>query len=130
VSLQTVGDSAERRRMNRQAAVTISASIGGDYAIGDALAELEQIARTEIGDAPITIDYTGAARQYKQSSGAIAFAFGFALIVVFLVLAAQFESFVHPFVIMVSVPLAITGGLFGLFLFDNTLNIYSEIGLI
>ena len=130
VNLQTVGDSAERRRMNRQAAITISASIGGDYAIGDALAELEQIARTEIGDEPITIDYTGVARQYKQSTGAIVFAFGFALIVVFLVLAAQFESFVHPFVIMLSVPLAITGGLFGLFLFDDTLNIYSEIGLI
>src|SRR5690606_31555032 len=71
-----------------------------------------------------------AARQYKQSTGAIAFAFGFALIVVFLVLAAQFESFVHPLVIMLAVPLALTGGLFGLFLFDETLNIYSQIGLI
>jgi multidrug efflux pump len=130
VNLQTVGDSAERRRMNRQAAVTISASIGGDYAIGDALNELEQIARAEIGNEPITIDYTGAARQFKQSTGAIVFAFGFALVVVFLVLAAQFESFVHPLTIMASVPLAITGGLFGLFLFDGTLNIYSEIGLI
>jgi multidrug efflux pump len=130
VNLHTVGDSAERRRMNRQAAVTVSASIAGNYAIGDALNELEHIARAEIGDQPIAIDYTGAARQFKQSTGAIVFAFGFALIVVFLVLAAQFESFVHPVVIMVSVPMAITGGLFGLFLFNNTLNIYSEIGLI
>ena len=130
VNLNTAGDSAERRRMNRQASITISASIGGSYAIGDALNELEAIARTEIGGEPITIDYAGAARQYKQSTGAIAFAFGFALIVVFLVLAAQFESFVHPLVIMVAVPLALTGGLFGLFLFDETLNIYSQIGLI
>ena len=130
VNLNTAGDSAERRRMNRQASITISASIGGNYAIGDALNELEAIARTEIGSEPITIDYAGAARQYKQSTGAIAFAFGFALIVVFLVLAAQFESFVHPLVIMVAVPLALTGGLFGLFLFDETLNIYSQIGLI
>ena len=130
VNINTVGDSAERRRMNRQAAITISASIAGDYAIGDALNELEVIARQEIGNEPITIDYTGAARQFKQSTGAIAFAFGFALIIVFLVLAAQFESFVHPIVIMVSVPLALTGGLFGLFLFDQTLNIYSQIGLI
>jgi len=130
VNLNTVGDSAERRRMNRQASITISASIGGDYAIGDALNELEAIARTEIASEPITIDYAGAARQYKQSTGAIAFAFGFALIVVFLVLAAQFESFVHPLVIMLAVPLALTGGLFGLFLFDETLNIYSQIGLI
>lgn len=130
VSLNTVGDSAERRRMNRQAAVTISASIPGDYAIGDALTELERVARVEIGSEPITIDYTGAGRQYKQSTGAIAFAFAFALVVVFLVLAAQFESFIHPITIMASVPLALTGGLFGLFLFNGTLNIYSEIGLI
>jgi multidrug efflux pump len=130
VNLRTVGDTAERRRMNRQAAVTVSASIAGSYAIGDALEELEQIAREEIGSEAITIDYTGAARQFKQSSGAIAFAFGFALLIVFLVLAAQFESFVHPLVIMLAVPLALTGGLFGLFLTDGTLNIYSQIGLI
>ncbi|MBX9746795.1 MAG: efflux RND transporter permease subunit [Hyphomonadaceae bacterium] len=130
VTIRTIGDTAERRRMNRQASITISASVAGDYAIGDALEEIEQIARAEIGDQPITLDYTGAARQFKQSTGAIVFAFGFALIVVFLVLAGQFESFVHPLVIMLAVPLAVTGGLFGLFLFDNTLNIYSQIGLI
>lgn len=130
VSLRTVGDSAERRRMNRQAAVTIGASIPGGYAIGDAMGELERIAREEIGDQHISIDYTGQARQFRQSTGAIGFAFAFALIIVYLVLAAQFESFVHPFVIMLSVPLALMGGLFGLFLFDNTLNIYSQIGLI
>ncbi len=130
VNTRTMGDASERRRMNRQAAVTISASIGGDYAIGDAIQELERITREEIGEAAITIDYTGAARQYQQASGAILFAFGFALLIVFLVLAAQFESFVHPLVIMLAVPLAVTGGLFGLFLFDETLNIYSQIGLI
>jgi len=130
VSLRTVGDSAERRRLNRQAAVTVGASIAGDYAIGDAMAQLESIAREEIGDQPISIDYTGQARQFRQATGAVGFAFGFALIIVFLVLAAQFESFVHPVVIMLSVPLAVMGGLFGLFLTDNTLNIYSQIGLI
>ena len=130
VTTRTMGDAAERRRMNRQAAVTISASIAGDAAIGDAIQELERIARTEIGEEPISIDYTGAARQFQQASGAILFAFGFALLIVFLVLAAQFESFVHPFVIMLAVPLAVTGGLFGLFLFNQTLNIYSQIGLI
>ncbi|MCL4715549.1 MAG: efflux RND transporter permease subunit [Hyphomonadaceae bacterium] len=130
VSLRTVGDSAERRRMNRQAAVTVSASIPGDYAIGDAMHELEQVALEEIGDQPIAIDYSGQARQFRQATGAIGFAFGFALVIVFLVLAAQFESFVHPIVIMLSVPLALAGGLFGLFLTDGTLNIYSQIGLI
>jgi multidrug efflux pump len=130
VTTRTVGDASERRRMNRQAAVTISASIPGSYPIGDAIAELEQVAHVAIGEQAISIDYTGAARQFKQASGDIVFAFGFALIVVFLVLAAQFESFIHPFVIMLSAPLALTGGLFGLFLFGDTLNIYSEIGLI
>ncbi|HRP09748.1 MAG TPA: efflux RND transporter permease subunit [Terricaulis sp.] len=130
VETRTMGDAAERRRMSRQAAVTLSASIAGDAAIGDAIEELEQMARAEIGEAPITLDYAGAARQYRQASGAILFAFGFALLIVFLVLAAQFESFVHPFVIMLAVPLAVTGGLFGLLLFDETLNIYSQIGLI
>ena len=130
VTLRAVGDTSERRRMNRQAAVTISTSTVGGFPLGDALNELETLARAEIGDQPISIDYSGAARQFKQSTGAIAFAFGFALIVVFLVLAAQFESFVHPLVIMLSVPLAIAGGFFGLFLFGDTLNIYSQIGLI
>jgi multidrug efflux pump len=130
VTLRTTGDAAERRRMNRQAAVTIQASIPGNFAIGDALDQLEAIALEEIGDEAITIDYTGVARQFKQASGAILFAFGFALLIVFLVLAAQFESFIHPFVIMLSVPLAVTGGAFGLFMFDQTLNIYSQIGLI
>ncbi|MEJ0061284.1 MAG: efflux RND transporter permease subunit [Terricaulis sp.] len=130
VSLRTVGDASERRRMNRQASVTISASTPANYPMGDALNEIERIAREEIGEQPISIDYAGAARQFKQASGAIAFAFAFALVIVFLVLAAQFESFVHPLVIMLTVPLAVAGGLFGLFLFDNTLNIYSEIGLI
>jgi len=130
VSLRVAGDAAERRRMNRQAAVTVSASIPGGYAIGDAMEELERIANAEIGDQAISIDYTGQARQFRQATGAIVFAFVFALIIVYLVLAAQFESFVHPFVIMLSVPLALMGGLFGLFLFDNTLNIYSQIGLI
>ncbi|MEZ5996179.1 MAG: efflux RND transporter permease subunit [Hyphomonadaceae bacterium] len=130
VTFRTVGDAAERLRMNRQAAVTVSASTAGDYAIGDAIEALERISSEEIGDAAISTDFTGAARQFKQSTGAIVFAFGFALVVVFLVLAAQFESFVHPLVIMLSVPLAVTGGLFGLFLFNQSLNIYSQIGLI
>ncbi|HVZ98764.1 MAG TPA: efflux RND transporter permease subunit [Caulobacterales bacterium] len=130
VSLRTVGDTSERRRMNRQAAITIQASIASNFPLGDAVGQMERIAHQEIGQQPITIDYVGQARQLKQSSGAILFAFGFALVIVFLVLAAQFESFVHPFVIMLTVPLAIAGGLFGLFVFNNTLNIYSEIGLI
>src|SRR5690606_31198729 len=75
-------------------------------------------------------DYKGESLELKESSGGVVLIFGMALIVVFLVLAAQFESFVHPVVIMTTVPLAIFGALLGLFLTDGTLNIYSNIGLI
>jgi multidrug efflux pump len=127
---KTVGETGERRRFDRLAAVTIAATLAPDYAIGDALDALEGAARAEIGQQNIVIGYQGAAKQFKDSTGAILFAFGFALLIVFLVLAAQFESFVHPLVIMLTVPLALAGGIFGLFLFDNSFNIYSQIGLI
>ncbi len=130
VSFKNVGDSAERRRLNRNAAVTISASLAPELTIGDALAVLEDLAREEIGDQNVQIDYSGASKQYKDSSGAIFAAFAFALLVVYLVLAAQFESFIHPLVIMLTVPLAVLGGLFGLYLFGSSLNIYSQIGII
>jgi multidrug efflux pump len=130
VTLRTVGEPGERRRQDRLAAVTISAALADGYAIGDGLDEMERIAREVIGDQPITIGYTGAAEQFKQSSGAIGLTFGFAVLVVFLVLAAQFESWIHPLVIMLTVPLAIAGGVAGLMLFENSLNIYSQIGLV
>lgn len=130
VTYKTVGETGERRRLDRLAAVTISATLAPNYAMGDALDSLEGAARAEIGTQNISIGYQGAAKQFKDSTGAIVFAFGFALLIVFLVLAAQFESFVHPLVIMLTVPLAVAGGVFGLFLFDNSFNIYSQIGLI
>jgi multidrug efflux pump len=130
VTTKTVGETGERRRVDRLAAVTIAATLGPGYAMGDALDYLEGIARTEIGGGQVAIGYQGAAKQFKDSTGAIVFAFAFALLIVFLVLAAQFESFVHPLVIMLTVPLAVAGGVFGLFVFDNSFNIYSQIGLI
>ena len=130
VTYKTIGDSAERRRVNRLAAVTISATLDKGYTIGEGLAWLEKTVREEAGGTPVKLDYVGAAKQYKDSTGAIMFAFGFALVIVFLVLAAQFESFVHPLVIMLTVPLALAGGVLGLFLTDDSLNIYSQVGLI
>jgi len=76
------------------------------------------------------IDYKGATREYKEAGNDIYFVFVLALVVVFLVLAAQFESFIHPFIIMLTVPLAVLGGLVGLYLAGSTLNIYSQLGLI
>jgi multidrug efflux pump len=114
---------------NRLRAVTITANLAGNYSLGDALAYFENLVRTEL---PPTaqLDYKGESLEYKEASGSLYFTFAVALLVVFLVLAAQFESFVHPLVIMITVPLAITGGLLGLFLSGKTLNIYSQIGVV
>ena len=128
VTEDTAG-SGSLNRYNRLRAVTISATPAPGYALGDALAFLEDIVRNEL---PPTarIDYKGESLEYKESAGATYFIFGIALLVVFLVLAAQFESFVHPLIIMVTVPLALAGGLLGLSLAGKTLNIYSQIGVI
>jgi len=114
---------------NRLRAVTITANLAPGYSLGDALDYLEGLVRSEL---PPTaqIDYKGESLEYKEASGSLLFTFGVALLVVFLVLAAQFESFIHPAVIMITVPLAITGGLLGLALADKTLNIYSQIGIV
>jgi multidrug efflux pump len=130
VTFRTVGDSAERRRLDRQAAVTIAANLAPGYSIGTALAWLEKAAIEEMAGANMSLNYTGASKQYRESTSAILFAFGLALVIVFLVLAAQFESFIHPLVIMLTVPLAIAGGVIGTYLFGGSLNVYSQIGLI
>ncbi|GER08505.1 hypothetical protein JCM17843_28150 [Kordiimonadales bacterium JCM 17843] len=77
-----------------------------------------------------SIDYKGESRELKEAGNAVLFTFAMAFLVVFLILAAQFESFIHPFVIMLTVPLAAAGGLLGLYLSGSTLNIYSQIGLV
>jgi len=120
---------SQLNRYNRLRAVTISANLADGYTLGEALAYLEDVIRSEL---PVTaqIDYRGESLDYKEASGSLLFTFGVALFVVFLVLAAQFESFVHPIVIMVTVPLAVAGGLLGLWLTGMTLNIYSQIGII
>jgi multidrug efflux pump len=120
---------AQLNRYNRLRAVTITASLAPGYTLGQALDYLESIIRSEL-PATAQLDYRGESLELKESSGALYFTFGVALFVDFLVLAAQFESFVHPLIIMVTVPLAVAGGLFGLWVGGLTLNIYSEIGII
>ena len=119
----------ELNRYNRLRAVTISADLAPGTALGDALAFLEEVVRSSFPD-EARIDYQGESLEYKEASGALAFIFGLALLIVFLVLAAQFESFVHPVVILATVPLAVTGALLGLHLTGSTLNIYSQIGIV
>ncbi|MFZ4121579.1 MAG: efflux RND transporter permease subunit [Caulobacterales bacterium] len=130
VTTQAVGDAGERRRFDRLAAITVSVSLAPGTTIGEATDALTLLARGAIGSQQIQVDYVGEAREFRQASGAILFAFLFALVIVFLVLAAQFESFINPLIIMLTVPLAIAGGVFGLYLTGGSLNIYSQIGLI
>jgi multidrug efflux pump len=129
VRLEEQAGPSQLIRHNRLRAVTISANLAPGYALGDALDYLENLVRTAL-PATAQIDYRGESLEYKEASGALFFTFAIALFVVFLVLAAQFESFLHPLVIMITVPLAVAGGLLGLHLTGNTLNIYSQIGII
>src|SRR5690606_3803587 len=107
----------------------LSASLADGYTLGEALDYLETTAR-EILPEYAGLDYKGESLLYKESGDSIYFVFLLALLVVFLVLAAQFESFVQPVVIMLTVPLAIAGALLGLYFANQSLNIYSQIGII
>lgn len=131
-NLTTFEDQAgpsQLNRHNRLRSVTISANLTDGYTLGQALEFFEDVVRSEL-PSNAQIDYRGESLEYKDASGSLLFTFGIALFVVFLVLAAQFESFVHPFVIMVTVPLAVAGGLLGIWLAGKTLNIFSQIGII
>jgi multidrug efflux pump len=116
-------------RFNRLRAITITANLAPGTTLGQGLAFLEKTAR-EVLPPNAQIDYKGQSLEYKDSNSKLAFTFALALLIVFLVLAAQFESFVHPFIIILTVPLAVAGALFGLWITGATLNIYSQIGIV
>jgi len=131
-SFVTLTESAAPQALNRfdrLRSITIQASLAPGVSIGEGLATLEQIARENL-PAEARIGYTGQSKDFRESTNAIYVTFGLALLVVFLVLAAQFESWINPFIIMLTVPLAVTGGLLALVLTGQTLNIYSQIGMI
>ncbi len=119
----------ELNRFNQLRAATITATPAPGYSLGDALTALETAAR-EVLPSTVQIDYGGQSREFRQSGASIALVFLLALGFIYLVLAAQFESFIDPFVIMVSVPLSITGALVALAVTGGTLNVYSQIGLV
>jgi multidrug efflux pump len=129
VKVDAQADSRRLNRYNRIRAITISAILTPGTSIGTALDKMEATARRVL-PAEAVIDYKGQSLDYKRAGSSIALVFAFGLLVVFLVLAAQFESWIHPFVIMLCVPATIGGGLLGIYLTGNTLNIYSQIGLI
>ncbi len=119
----------ELNHFNQLRAVTVTANVGSGYTLGEALEHLEDKARA-IFPADTQFDYTGISRDFKDSGSGVALIFALALVFIFLVLAAQFESFLDPLIILFSVPLSMAGALLALQLFGGTLNIYSQVGLV
>lgn len=116
-------------RYNRFNSATVSAGLAQGYSLGEGLEEMDRIA-AEVLDETFRTALEGESRNFRESSSSLLFAFGLAIILIFLVLAAQFESFKDPFVIMLTVPLAVFGALLFMWLFGVTMNIYSQIGII
>jgi multidrug efflux pump len=114
---------------NRYKSATVSASLAPGKTIGDGVAAMQAIA-DKVLDESFNTDLTGASRDFAESSSNTMFAFVLALVLIFLILAAQFESFVDPLIIMFTVPLAIAGAVLSLWMFNQTLNIFSQIGII
>jgi multidrug efflux pump len=119
----------ELARMDQLRSADITANIAPGFSQGEALDALEAVAR-RILPASARIDYIGPSREYRQASGDIYFTFLLALAFIYLVLAAQFESFVDPFIIMLTVPLSMTGALLALYWGGGSMNIYSQVGLV
>ena len=116
-------------RYNRFNSATISAGLAPGYSLGESIEEMDRIAKETLDDTFRTA-LEGESRSFRESSSSLMFAFLLALVLIFLILAAQFESFKDPFVVMLTVPLAVTGALFFMWLFGVTMNIYSQIGII
>jgi multidrug efflux pump len=130
-SLVTASESAGARdlgRFNRMRAISLSGALADGYALGDALQFLEE--QAALSPEVAAVGYQGQSRAFKESSSSIWLVFGLTILVVYLILAAQFESFVHPAVIITAVPLAVGGGVLGLWLMGQTLNLYSQIGIV
>ena len=129
VTLQEIAEPGSLNRFNRLRAITISAGLAPGYSMGEALEWTRQMVAEELPD-HAQIDWRGESREYQEAGGAIVLTFTLALLIVYLVLAAQFESFLHPLVIMLTVPLAVLGALLGLWLTGGTLNLFSQIGIV
>lgn len=129
VSLKESSSPPQLYHYNRYMSATVSAGLAPGKTIGDGIKAMEKIAKQTLDDSFSTA-LTGASRDFAESSSSLLFAFGLALLLVYLILSAQFESFRDPWIIMLTVPLAIAGAVFSLWYFNQTLNIFSEIGII
>jgi len=129
VRLEEIADSNSLNRYNRVRAITLEANLAPELTLGDAVEYLNDLVAEHLPEG-VVVDYKGQTRDLQQSSASIMFVMLLGVAVVFLALAAQFESFRHPLTIMLTVPIAIAGGLLGLWVTGNTVNIYSQIGLV
>ena len=129
VHIEETAGPTELKRFNRLRSITLSANLTPGYSLGEGLDYMENLIRAEL-PAHAVINYDGESREFKRSGGALYVTFLLALLIVFLVLAAQFESFRHPVIIMMTVPLAVAGALLGLWVTDRSINVYSQIGCI
>ncbi|MCU7905462.1 MAG: efflux RND transporter permease subunit [Candidatus Thiodiazotropha sp. (ex Epidulcina cf. delphinae)] len=129
VSLEEGVAPKELNHFDKLRAAVISANLAPGYSLGEAISFMERQV-DEVGGGKVQLQYKGESREFKESGDTMLFAFVLALGFIYLVLAAQFESFIDPFIILISVPLAIGGALLALKLTGGTLNIYSQIGMI
>ncbi len=129
VELQETVAPPQLYRYNRFNSATVSAGLAPGYSLGESIEEMDRIA-DEVLDDTFRTALEGESRSFRESSSSLMFAFLLALVLIFLVLAAQFESFKDPLVVMLTVPLAVTGALFFMWAFGVTMNIYSQIGII
>jgi multidrug efflux pump len=129
VTIQERSSPPQLYRFNRYSSAKVSAQLAKGVALGDGIKEMERIAK-EVLDESYTTSLDGASREFSQSSSSIYMAFLIALAIIYLVLSGQFESFRDPFIIMFTVPLALAGALLSLWYFNQTVNIFSQIGII
>jgi multidrug efflux pump len=129
VQMQEQSSPPQLYHFNRYKSATISAALAPGKTIGDGIAEMNKIAKKTL-DPSFNTSLNGASRDFAESSSNTTFALVVALLLIFLVLAAQFESFIDPLIIMITVPLAFAGALLSLWMFNQTLNIFSQIGII
>jgi multidrug efflux pump len=129
ITIEEYADARSLNRYNRTRAITIEAGLKEDYSLGEALSFMRQLVREHLPETAV-IDYKGTSLDYQKSGSSLLFVFALGFAVVLLVLAAQFESYIHALVIILTVPLAISGALAGLYFTGNSLNVYTQIGLI
>ncbi|MBQ4889914.1 efflux RND transporter permease subunit [Shewanella sp. MMG014] len=127
--IDEVASAQKLSHLNKQKSISLKANLGEGYTLGEALDFLDAKA-IEMLPSDITISYTGESKDFKENQSSVFIVFGLALLVAYLVLAAQFESFINPLVVMFTVPMGIFGGFLGLYFTGQGLNIYSQIGMI